>query len=141
MININKKSFGKKLLKVSQSNNDIVKTDGLIKYLQDDYDEMRRVKNPVRNDALYLKFERSVELIKQLLSLKTITGMAFVDNPDFPGSFHTINLFIDDGDLESLEDIKLFTEILECFDSLTMVGRDDFQVHFTLMIENIYTEK
>ena len=132
---ISKKSFSRELLKAIKSDD----FNDFIHYVQNDFDEFRQVKNPVRNDAQYIKFTRAVSLIEDLLSIKTIEGSAYVDDPEFPGRFHTISLYIR-GDFESKEQIKIFSELLECFVSFTITGYDDFRVDFTFMIENIYTE-
>jgi len=130
-----KKSFdNNKLPKVSDH-----AENTLVRLIQSRFDELRRVKNPVRNDALYIRYCRSVELIREFLDIDN-RGNAILDDPDSIGKFHTATIFIINEDFEGDKEINLFCEILKSFDSFTISYMDN-KIVITLLIEGIYTEK
>ena len=110
-----------------------------MKIVKSRFDELRRVKNPVRNDATYVRYFRGCNLIKDFVSSDD-RGYAYLDDPDTVGKFHAVTIFITNEDFESPEEIKMLCEIMECFDSMTISYGND-KVIITLLVNNIYTEK
>ena len=104
----------------------------------DNADKQREVKNPKRNFKKMGSYCQAISNLNDFL--KDGRGKANFDDPNHCYSHHTVTIELYNDEFEASE-IKQFTEILNMFDGMMIVGNSNGNVSFVLLMENIYIEE
>lgn len=97
------------------------------------------VKKPVRDEIKYKNYCKAIELLKIFLQQNNRGQMTVVDNTDTAFDFHSIVVELKNDEFDAME-IKKFTEVLNLFDGMSIIGSSKGDISFSLLMENIYVK-
>ena len=100
-------------------------------------ESQRKLKNPVMNADKYYNYCKAVKLLKEFLVNNR--GTATIDNAENPLSYHNVYVKLQNDEFDKTE-IKQFTNILNLFDGMMIIGTSEGNIEFSLLMEDIYTE-
>ena len=97
----------------------------------------RTVNNPKMVTEKYCNYCKAIELLNEFLA--NGRGTAVVDNAENPLSYHNVYVKLQNDEFDKAE-IGQFSEIINLFDGMMIIGTSECNIEFSLIMEDIYVK-
>lgn len=97
----------------------------------------RTLKKPKVVTEKYCDYCKAIQLLNGFLG--NGRGSATVDNAENPYTYHNVYVKLQNDEFDKSE-IKQFSEILNLFDGMMIIGTSEGNIEFSLLMEDIYVE-